>query len=72
MIDLIYLGHIISAQEVQAHKDKIRDIMDWPTPRNVTELRILFGLLSYYKWFVRGFSQFGATLTDLTRHGDFI
>jgi hypothetical protein len=47
-------------------------ILDWPMPRNVTELRSFFGLCSYYRRFVRVFSHLGATLTDLTRHGAFI
>jgi hypothetical protein len=38
----------------------------------VTELRRFFGLCSYYRRFVRGFSQLGAPLTDLTKHGAFI
>jgi hypothetical protein len=54
------------------HQEKIRAIMDWPTPKNVTELRSFFGLCIYYRWFVRGFSQLGAPLTDLTKHGAFI
>jgi hypothetical protein len=38
----------------------------------VTELRRFFGLCSYYRWFVKGFSQLRAPPTDLTRHGAFI
>jgi hypothetical protein len=72
MIELLYLGHIISAQGVQVHQEKIRAILDWPTPRNVTELRSFFGLCSYYRRFIRGFSQLGAPLTDLTKHRAFI
>jgi hypothetical protein len=72
MTKLLYLGHIISAQGVQMHQEKIRAILDWPTPRNVTELRSFFGLCNYYRWFVEGFSQLGAPLTDLTKQGAFI
>ena len=49
MTEIIYLGHIISAQGVQVHQEKIRAILDWPTPRNVTELRSFFRLCSYYR-----------------------
>jgi hypothetical protein len=72
MTELLYLGHIINAQGVQVHQEKIRAILDWPMPRNVTKLRSFFGLCSYYRRFVRGFSQLGAPLMDLTKHGDFI
>jgi hypothetical protein len=35
-------------------------------------LRIFFGLCIYYRQFVRGFSQLGAPLTNITQHGSFI
>jgi hypothetical protein len=38
----------------------------------VTELRSFFGSCSYYRQFVMGFSQLGAPLIDLTKHGAFI
>jgi len=69
--ELLHLGHIISAQGVQVHQEKIWAIVDWPTPRSVTELQSFFGLSSYYRRFVRGFSQLGAPLTDLTKKGAF-
>jgi hypothetical protein len=72
MTELLYLGHIINAQRVQVHQEKIRAFLDWPMPRNVIELRSFFRLCSYYRQFVRGSSQLGAPLTDLTKHGAFI
>jgi hypothetical protein len=71
MRELLYLGHIISGQGVQVHQEKIRAILDWPMPKNLTELRGFFGLCSYYRRFVKGFSQLGAPLTDLTKKGAF-
>jgi hypothetical protein len=67
MRELLYLGNIISEQWVHVHKEKIRAILDWPTPKSITELRGFFGLCSYYRRFVKGFSQLGAPLTDLTK-----
>jgi hypothetical protein len=71
MRELLYLGHIISGQRVQVHQEKIRAIVDWPTPKNLTELRGFFGLCSYYRRFVKGFSQLGAPLIELKKKGDF-
>jgi hypothetical protein len=36
MTTLLYLGHIINAKGVQVHQEKIRAILDWSMPRNVT------------------------------------
>jgi hypothetical protein len=55
MTDILYLGQIIGARGVQVHQEKLRAIMNWPTPRNMIELRSFFGLCSYYKHFFPGF-----------------
>ena len=45
--------------------------MDWPTLINVIELRSFLGLCTYYRRFVRGFSQLTDPLTYLTKKGAF-
>jgi hypothetical protein len=71
MTKVLYLGHIIGAQGVQVHQEKIQTILDWPTPKTLTELKGFFGICSYYRRFVKGFSQLCAPLTDLTKKGAF-
>ena len=39
-----YLGHIISEEGISMDPDKIEAIMNWPTPRNVTDVRSFMGL----------------------------
>ena len=56
MQEMLYLGHVIGANRVQVHLEKIRAILDWPTPKNVTELRGFLGLYTYYRRYVSGFS----------------
>ena len=68
---MLYLGHIIGVDGVRVHKENIRAIRDWPVPRNVTELRGFIGICTYYRKFVKGFSQLAAPLTDLTKKGAF-
>jgi len=65
-MEMLYLGHVIGEDGVKVHQEKIQAILDWPTPRNVTELREFLGICRYYRRFVRGFSQLATPLTDLT------
>jgi hypothetical protein len=65
------LGHIIGVKGVQVHQEKIQAIVEWTTPKTLTELRGFLGIFSYYRRFVKGFSQLCASLTDLMKKGAF-
>jgi hypothetical protein len=69
--NVLYLGHIIGEKGVQVHLEKIKAIMEWPTPKTLVELRGFLGMCTYYKKFFKGFSQLCAPLTDLIKNGAF-
>lgn len=71
MIELLYLGHIISVEGVHVDLEKIRAIMDWPPPKNISQLKEFFGLCGFYRRFVRVFSQTATPLIDLTPKDSF-
>jgi hypothetical protein len=71
MMEVLYLGHIIGAKGVQVHQEKIEAIIKWPIAKTLTELRGFLGMCTYYRKFVKGFSQLCAPLTDLTKKGAF-
>ena len=62
-----YLGFEVSAKGVNASPEKVKAILDWPRPQTVHDIRSFLGLASYYRKFIRGFSQIAKPLTDLTR-----
>ena len=62
-----YLGFEVSAKGVNASPEKVKAIMDWPRPQTVHDIKSFLGLASYYRRFIRGFSQIAKPLTDLTR-----
>jgi hypothetical protein len=71
MTKILYLGHVVSAQGVRAHREKIPAILDWPLLKNISHLRGFFKICSYYMRFVKGVSQSAAPLTYLTKKGAF-
>ena len=49
--------------------EKIEAIMNWPTPRNVIDVRSFMGLAGYYMRFIEGFSKVAHTITSLQKKG---
>ena len=64
-----FLGHVVSGEGTEPDPEKVACIVDWPVPRNVSELRSFLGLASYYQSFVWQFSITARPLYLLTRKG---
>jgi hypothetical protein len=71
--ELIYLGFVISENELKMDPSKVEVIKNWPSPRNVFEVRSFHGLASFYRKFIRKFSGISATMMDTVnkRHKSF-
>lgn len=44
--------------------EKVKAIIECPTPRSVIEVRYFHGLTSFYRNFIKGFSSICASLTE--------
>jgi hypothetical protein len=64
-----YLGHVISKEGVAVDPAKIKSIMEWTTPRDVSNIRFFMGLAGYYRRFIKGFSKIGCLITALQKKG---
>lgn len=65
--EIRYLGHIVSENGIKCDPDKIESIVNWPTPQNVSEVRSLLGIASYYRKFIPAFSELTFPINRLTR-----
>jgi hypothetical protein len=63
---VVFLGHVISGAGIEVDPQKIKAIVNWDRPRNVSEVRSFLGMAGYYRRFVEGFSKIAIPLTQLT------
>ena len=61
-----FLGHIVSASGVATDPEKLKQVLEWPEPKNVTALRAFLGLTGYYRRFIQHYAEKAAPLTALT------
>jgi hypothetical protein len=65
--ELIYLGFVISSNELKMDLEKVKAIKDWPSPKSIFEVRSFHGLASFYRKFIRNFSEICAPMMDTVR-----
>ena len=64
-----YLGHLLTPEGIRPNPDRVAAVRDYPTPRNVKEVRQFLGLASYYRRFVKNFAKTAQPLHNLTQKG---
>jgi hypothetical protein len=62
-----FLGHTVSEKGIQPQIEKIKAILNWPTPQTVQEVQSFLGLANFYRRFVPRFGHIAAPLSDLLR-----
>lgn len=65
---LKYLGFVVDQQGLRTDPDKVSAILNYPTPKNTTEVRRLIGLVSWYRRFIENFATLAAPISNLL-HG---
>ena len=67
MLEVKFLGHIVSREGISVDPVKIEVVLNWERPKNVCEICSFLDLAGYYRRFVEGFSRLAALMMRLTQ-----
>jgi hypothetical protein len=68
---LVYLEFVISNEGFKMDYEKVKDILEWPSPKCTFDVRSFDGLASFYKKLFRNFNEICASLTECMKNGIF-
>jgi hypothetical protein len=60
-----FIGHVISAKRIAVDPSKVQEVLEWKSPKLVTQIRSFLGLAGYYRWFIPNFSKIAKPMTQL-------
>jgi hypothetical protein len=68
--EVSFLGHIISEGRIYVDPSKVKGVLSWKTPQNISDIKSFLGLAGYYRRFIEGFSKISKPMTELLVKGN--
>jgi len=62
-----FLGVVIGLEGIKMEKEKVKEVLEWPTPKCVKDVQKFLGLANYYRRFIEGFATVARPLHDLVK-----
>ena len=62
-----FLGYIIGCEVIKMSQEKVDAVLEWKTPRNLTEVQSFLGFANFYRRFIQDYSRVARPLTELTK-----
>jgi len=66
--ELVYLGFVISTEGLKMDPEKIKEIMEWPSPKSIFEGKSFHGLASFYRKFIKNLGKINFFFGMVHRH----
>jgi len=52
-----FLGIVMGQGRIEMEEDKVAEVLNWPTPKTVRDIRKFLGLANHYRQFVKDFAK---------------
>ena len=62
-----FLGVVIGPEGIKMEEEKVKGVLEWPTPKSVKDVQKFLGLANYYRRFIEGFAMVARPLHDLVK-----
>ena len=62
-----FLGVVIEPEGIKMEKEKVKGVLEWPTPKCVKEVQKFLGLVNYYRRFIERFASVARLLHDMVK-----
>ena len=62
-----FLGVVIGLEGIKMEKGKVKEILEWPTPKYIKNIQKFLGLANYYRQFIEEFAIVARLLHDLVK-----
>ena len=59
------MGVVIGPEEIKIDQEKIREVLEWLTPKEVKDIQKFLGLANYYWWLIKDFIAIARPLHDI-------
>jgi Reverse transcriptase (RNA-dependent DNA polymerase) len=71
VLNLMFLGFIISGQGISPDENKVSAILSWSCPTTINKVCSFLGLAGFYRMFIKGYSSITAPITGILKGKNF-
>ena len=69
MQEVEFLGYVIGRKGIEMAQGKVKAVLEWETPKSLTEVQSFLGFANFYQRFIQDYSRVARPLTELTEKG---